>query len=203
MNMTPEVIRRYVFIMGTALAVVFALWLFLSPGRAPGDFHTETGDIRLGSGKYDEALEQFDRALKEMPNHRGALMGRALVFIHTGQDERAVDQLTYLIEYLDDSLADDDLTGRGTLAAAYANRGIVHDRNGRHEEALQDYLSALRTDPEPLEGPGLLDRIVHQTPRPSTVAKRAAYLTEQFKLPEAERVLLVPELDEKERTYKP
>jgi tetratricopeptide (TPR) repeat protein len=203
MNVSPSVIRRYVFIMGITLAVVFALWIFLAPGRAPGDFHTQTGDIRLGSGKYDEALEEFDLALEEMPDHRGALMGRALVFIHTGQDDQAVEQLTYLIKYLDDTLADDDRTGRGTLAAAYANRGIVHDRNGRHEEALQDYLSALRTDPEPLEGPGILDRIVHQTPRPATVAKRAAYLTEQFKLPENERVLLMPELDEKERTYKP
>lgn len=201
--MRPEVLRRYVLMMGITLAVVFVLWILLSPGRAPGDFHTETGDIRLGSGRYEEALEQFEAALVEMPDHRGALMGKALVFIHTGQDERAVEQLTYLIDYLGRTLADDDLTGQGTLAAAYANRGIVHDRNGRHEQALQDYLSALRTDPEPLEGPGLLDRIVHQTPRPSTVAKRAAYLIEQFKLPEDERVMLVPELDARERSYKP
>jgi tetratricopeptide (TPR) repeat protein len=201
--MSPAVIRRYVFIMGITLAVVFALWIFLAPGRAPGDFHTQTGDIRLGSGKYDEALEEFDLALEEMPDHRGALMGRALVFIHTGQDERAVDQLTYLIDYLRRTLAEDDLTGQGTLAAAYANRGIVHDRNGRHEEALEDYRAALRTDPETLEGPGLLDRIVHGTPRPSTVAKRAAYLEEQFKLPEDQRVMLMPEVDAKERSYKP
>ena len=201
--MNPSVIRRYVFIMGITLAVVFALWIFLAPGRAPGDFHTQTGDIRLGSGKYDEALEQFDLALEEMPDHRGALMGRALVFIHTGQDARAVDQLTYLIDYLHRTLAEDDLTGQGTLAAAYANRGIVHDRNGRHEEALEDYRAALRTDPETLEGPGLLDRIVHGTPRPSTVAKRAAYLEAQFKLPEDQRVMLMPEVDAKERTYKP
>lgn len=201
--MRPEVLRRYVLMMGITLAAMFVLWILLSPGRAPGDFHTETGDIRLGSGRYEEALEEFDAALAEMPDHRGALMGKALVYIHTGQDERAVEQLTYLIDYLDRTLADDDLTGQGTLAAAYANRGIVHDRNGRHEQALQDYQSALRTDPEPLEGPGMLDRIVHQTPRPSTVAKRAAYLIEQFKLPEDERVMLVPELDAKERSYKP
>ena len=37
------------------------------------------------------------------------------------------------------NLEDDDKTGVGTLAAAYANRGIVKDRKEQYEEALKDY----------------------------------------------------------------
>lgn len=201
--MNPAVLKRFIFIAGVGLFIAFALWIMLAPGREPGDFHTQMGDTRLGSGQYQEALEYFDQALEEMPDHRGALMGRALVFIHTDRHDLAVDQLDYLIDFLERTLEDHDLTGRGTLAAAYANRGIVHDRNGRHEQALADYQEALATDPESVKGPRIWDRILYGTPQPSTIAKRAAYLREQFELPEEKRVLLIPEEDAKERTYKP
>lgn len=201
--MEPAVIKRYIYISGMGLFLAWALWSALSPGREPGDFHTQMGDTRLSSGKYEEALEHFGQALAEAPDHRGALMGRALVFIHTERDEAAVETLTDLIDELDSTLETHDLTGRGALAAAYANRGIVHDRNGRHELALRDYRTALATDPETVKGPGLWDRIIHGTPQPSNVAKRAAYLTEQLELPEDQRVMLVPEKDAAQRGYKP
>lgn len=202
--MESTVMRRYVFIMGTVLFLFFTLWILLSPGRAPGDFHTEMGDIRLGTQDYEEALEYFDKALEKMPDHRGALMGRALVFISTEQYEQAIDQLGYLIDFLEHNLEDNDLTGRGVLAAAYANRGIVHDRQARHRMALADYVNALKTDEESLKGPRLFHRILHGRPRPATVRARATFLAEQLSLPEEERApLLLPEKDAEERMYKP
>ncbi|MBT6800415.1 MAG: hypothetical protein HOA41_01935, partial [Rhodospirillales bacterium] len=85
----------------------------------------------------------------------------------------------------------------------YANRGILNDRGGRYKQALRDYILALRTDQEILEGPGLLDKIVYGTPNPTTVRDRAVYLKKQLALPPEKRLLRMPELDAKERTYKP
>ncbi|HBK80083.1 MAG TPA: hypothetical protein DDZ83_10495, partial [Nitrospinae bacterium] len=109
------------------------------------------------------ALVSFNKALRKMPNHRGALMGRAIVFIRTNKLRMADAELTHLIDFLKKSLALDDATGRGTLAAAYANRGIVRDREGRYKKALADYIKALNTDEDPLSGPGILEKIVYGT----------------------------------------
>ncbi len=184
---------------------MFVFWDVISGyvQRAPGDFHTEMGTNRLNDGQYDQALSYFDQALVERPDHRGALMGRALVFIQTERYEEALSELDYLIDFLQRTLEDDDATGRGTLAAAHANRGIVLDRQGAYEEALAAYIEALRIDSGAVEGPGIIHKILHGADDVSSVRDRAVYLHEQLQLPEEERVLRIPELDEKQRMHKP
>jgi tetratricopeptide (TPR) repeat protein len=138
-----------------------------------------------------------------MPNHRGALMGRAIVFIQTDRLGAAAVELTHLIDFLKKNLSPDDITGQATMAAAYANRGIVHDRAGRYREALADYIDALKVDEELLSGPGILDKIVYGTPNPSTIRDRALYIKKQLALPEGQRLLRIPEKDKAQRMYKP
>ena len=203
--MNPKVLRRFIIYMAIATFVTFTLWVVLKDSfdRPPGDFEVQQGDILLTDDKYDEALAAFDRALEESPDHRGALMGRALVFMKSGRGREAVAELTYLIDFLQRSLEPDDLTGRATLAAAYANRGILHDRAARYEKALVDYVAALKIDEESVSGPGLVDKVLYGTPNASTVRKRAEYLIEQLALPEGQRLLRVPEIDAEQRIYKP
>ncbi len=203
--MNPLVLRRFIIIAGIATFVAFSAWTIMSVfvNEAPGDYYTRQGDIRLGEKKYDEAMESFDKALAEMPNHRGALMGRAIVFLQSGRTNEAISEFTYLIDFLAKSLADDDSTGRAVLASAYANRGILHDRAARYEKALQDYVRALTTDSGALDGPSLFDKILYGTPKPSLVRDRAVYLDQQLKLPPDQRVLRVPEIDRDQRMYKP
>lgn len=203
--MNPKVLRRFIIYMAIATFVTFTLWVVLKDSfdRPQGDFEVQQGDILLTDDKYDEALAAFDRALEESPDHRGALMGRALVFMKSGRGREAVAELTYLIDFLRRSLEPDDLTGRATLAAAYANRGILHDRAARYEKALVDYVAALKIDEESVSGPGLVDKVLYGTPNASTVRKRAEYLIEQLALPENQRLLRVPEIDAEQRIYKP
>lgn len=203
--MNPKVLRRFIIYMAIATFVTFTLWVVLKDSfdRPQGDFEVQQGDILLTDDKYDEALAAFDRALEESPDHRGALMGRALVFMKSGRSREAVAELTYLIDFLRRSLEPDDLTGRATLAAAYANRGILHDRAARYEKALVDYVAALKIDEESVSGPGLVDKVLYGTPNASTVRKRAEYLIEQLALPENQRLLRVPEIDAEQRIYKP
>lgn len=201
--MNANVTRRFVIYMFVFVMVVSTGYMLLRDTiqRAPGDYYTEVGQIRLTDRKYDEAMAAFNKALAEMPNHRGALMGRALVYLQTEKYDQALAELTHLIDYLTKTLQKDDETGRGVLAAAYANRAIIHDREARYEAALKDYVAALQVDPGTVEGPDLMHRIIHG--RQSTVRKRAEYLAQQLQLPPEKRVMRMPEIDEKQRMHKP
>lgn len=202
--MSPAVIRRFIFLMFISLALAGGTAIFYDTffERPPGDYETERGDMYLSTRDYDRAMENFDAALRINPDHRGARMGLVTILIATDRHDEAIAELRALIDFLTANLSDDDPTGRGTLAAAYANLGIVHDRNGRHELALQNYIEALKVDEEAVDGPGIIDRILHD-PSPSTIRKRASYLYTELQKPVDQQVLRRPEIDSKSRTYKP
>lgn len=201
---SPRVIRRFIIVAGVATFVMFTFWAVVKQyvQVAPGDYEVRQGDILLGDKKFDEALERFTAALKKAPDHRGALMGRAIVFLQTSRYAEAEAEFTHLIDNLTATVAPDDPTGIAVLAGAYANRGIMYDRMGQYENALKDYVQALKIDEGAVEGPGLVDKILYSA-SPSTVRKRAIYLHQQLALPKEERLLHVPELDAQQRMYKP
>lgn len=203
--MNSRVLRRYIILMGVATFLMFTGWAVLKQfvEAPPGDYQVRQGDVLLSDRKYDEALTAFEAALEHMPDHRGALMGRAIVFLQTERFEQAEVAFSDLIQFLQTSLASDDLTGYAVLAAAYANRGILYDRTGRYEQALADYRRALAVDAEAVEGPGLFHKILYGNAKPATVRKRASYLAEQLALPKDERVLRIRALDAEQRMYKP
>ncbi len=202
--MNPAILKRFIKYLAIATFVMFSVWTITQVwvDRPPGDYYVEEGGLRLQDKLYDQALVAFNNALKEQPDHRGALMGRAITFMQSDRPSEAEAEFSYLIIYLEKHLIDDDRTGKGALAAAYANRGILHDRMGRPEKALADYKRALRVDFTAVEGPGVVDRILYEV-QPSTIEKRAHYLRDQLKLPVDQRVLSNPELDDKQRMHKP
>ena len=185
--------------------VMFTAWALIRSfmNRPPGDYETEVCDMRLKDKLYDEAIQAANTALEKTPNHRGAIMCKALVFISQKMYLEANEELNYLINFLEKNLEVDDKTGKGTLAAAYANRGIIKDRNKNYEEALKDYVKALGIDHESVAGPGLGTIILNYKFKSSSVKERALYLNEQLQLPENERVLSIKELDEGQVMHKP
>ena len=185
--------------------VMFTVWGFVRSfmDRPAGDYETEVCDIRLKDKKYGQALEAANKALSKTSNHRGAMMCKALVFISEKNYIEADIILSNLIIFLEKNLEDDDKTGIGTLAAAYANRGIIKDRNKNYEEALKDYVRALGIDHEAVAGPGLGTIILNYKFKSSSVKERALYLNEQLQLAEEERVLSIKELDEGQVMHKP
>ncbi len=203
--MSEKVLKRFIILMVIFIAIVMIGSDFLRQmfTRPPGDMETELGSIRLEDKNYDEALTYYNKALEKSPNHRGALMGRALVYIKTKKYPKAISELDALIAFLKKSLKTDDTTGRGALAAAYANLGIVYDRMGQYKKALANYLLSLNTDEESVSGPGVVHKILHGSEGLSTVRDRAKYIHEQLQKPESERVMRRPELDAKQRMHKP
>tara|TARA_Y100000590_G_scaffold401325_1_gene486093 strand:+ start:305 stop:931 length:627 start_codon:yes stop_codon:yes gene_type:complete len=205
MNVNPNVLKRFVIYMAILTFVMFTIWGFVKSfmDRPPGDYETEVCDIRLKDKKYNQALEAANEALNKTPNHRGAMMCKALVFISEKKYSKADRTLSSLIIFLEKTVEEDDKTGIGTLAAAYANRGIIKDRSKNYQGALEDYIRALGIDHEAVAGPGLGTIILNYKFKSSSVKERALYLNEQLQLPEEERVLSIKELDEGQVMHKP
>ena len=205
MNVSANVLKRFVIYMAILTFVMFTVWGFVRSfmDRPPGDYETEVCDIRLKDKEYEKALEAANEALNKTPNHRGAMMCKALIFISEKKYIEADLVLTNLIIFLEKNLEEDDRTGIGTLAAAYANRGIIKDRNKDYQGALEDYVKALGVDHEAVAGPGLGTVILNYKFKSSSVKERALYLNEQLQLPENERVLSIKELDEGQVMHKP
>ena len=205
MSANANIIKRFIIYMAILTFVMFTVWALIRSfmNRPPGDYETEVCDIRLKDKKYDQALEAANKALNKTPNHRGAMMCKALVFISEKKYDEADNTLSNLIIFLEENLEEDDKTGIGTLAAAYANRGIIKDRNKNYKEAFKDYVKALGIDHEAVAGPGLGTVILNYKFKSSSVRERALYLNEQLQLPEDERVLSIQELDEGQVMHKP
>lgn len=203
--MNSKVLKRFIIYMAVATFVMFTVWAFVRSymNRPPGDYETEVCDIRLKDKLYDQAIVAANEALEKTPNHRGAIMCKALIYISQKDYINATNELNYLIKYLESNLETDDLTGQGTLAAAYANRGIIKDRKKNYEGALADYIKALGIDHKSVAGPGLGTVILNYKYKSSSVKERALYLNKQLQLPEAERVLSIQELDEGQVMHKP
>jgi len=205
MDRTTNILKRFVIYMAILTFVMFTVWALIKSfrNRPPGDYHTEVCDIRLKDKKYNEGLDAANIALEKTPDHRGAIMCKALIFISMKEYFKATEQLNYLIKFLENNLEEDDLTGKGTLAAAYANRGIIKDREENYEGALKDYVKALGIDQVAVAGPGLGTIILNYKFKSSSVKERALYLNEQLQLPEEERVLKIDELDAGQVMHKP
>jgi len=151
----------------------------------------KTGHLRLEDGKFEEALQNFDEALKIDQNDHNAIFGRALALMGLKRDDEALESLSRAISVKPD------------FAAAYADRGILHDRMGYYEDAVKDYRYALKLDESMGDGPGYITRFFRaQYEKPPTIADRATYIENELKKPEGKRVLRLPELDKKARSYK-
>ena len=158
---------------------------------------TEKG---IGLGPFMFSTPQH----QEFRIHRNSIMAYSPTEVEMAKKYTEANEiLSNLIIFLEKNLEDDDKTGIGTLAAAYANRGIIKDRNKNYEEALKDYVKALGIDHEAVAGPGLGTIILNYKFKSSSVKERALYLNEQLQLPEDERVLSIEELDAGQVMHKP
>lgn len=188
--------RLYKFLKWTAIAlgaawIAWSLYDATFRERTPGDFEYTRAEQFFSDDEYDRALSMYEDALKANPNHVHAMRGKARTLLQLGRFDEAMAQYDKVI------------SKQPNLGANYANRGILFDRMGRYEKAIADYEKALELDPELDEGPHWLIRFLRNQPeKPPTIGDRMRYLKEQLALPPERRLLRLPEIDEKQRTYK-
>ena len=108
--MNPGVLKRFVIYMAILTFVMFTVWALVRSfmNRPPGDYETQVCDMRLKDKLYDEAIKAANNALIKTPDHRGALMCKALVFISQKKYIEANSELNYLINFLEKNLDIDD-----------------------------------------------------------------------------------------------
>jgi tetratricopeptide (TPR) repeat protein len=187
--------RLYGFLKYAAIvaALAWAGWSLYDylGSKEPGDFAYHAGSNYFADGHYTEALKEYEKALTEAPDHLPAKRGRAETLIMLQREHEAITAYQELLELQPDN------------AGHYANLGIAYDRQGEYEMALRYYETSLAMDSTIQDGPGWLTRFLrNQAEKPSGIAERAGYIKSQLALPERERVLHIPEVDDSQRPYK-
>jgi len=188
-----DALYRTLKYIAIGLGVAWVAWAFYDAflsGSVPYAIELETGNKYFADGDYRQALDEYEAILRADPRHLDALRGVARTLMQLGRNEDALRTYGEVIAQQPD------------FASAYANRGILNDRMGNYQAAIDDYEKAAALDPELNEGPHCLTRFLRNQPKQqATTLERASYLRAQLALPEDQRLLRVPELDAKQRPY--
>ncbi|MEM6535752.1 MAG: tetratricopeptide repeat protein [Pseudomonadota bacterium] len=99
--------------------------------------HVNRGILRMRSAKYEEALDDYTRATKLVPDLGEAFVNRGAALIYLGDYQNAIPALTRAID-LDSS----------QLFAAYYNRGIARENSGDISGAYEDFKKADELRPD-------------------------------------------------------
>ena len=174
--------------------VGFSIYDGLIKGKDAYTLTMGAGHRYFEDGAFREAVDEFEAALEIRPDDPSAQFGIAISQMQLGNHDLAFQYFGLAIE------AEADQKGK---AFYLANRGILFDRLGMYRQALDDYRQALILEPEISDGPGIISRLLHnQQEKPPTIADRAKYLQGELAKPEGERLLSVPEVDERQRSEK-
>jgi len=87
------------------------------------------------SGKYEKAIECFEKAIDLNPNFAEAYSNRGVTYCHLKQYERAIEDYDKAIEL------------NPNFALAYSNRGFTYCCLKQYERAIEDCDKAIELDP--------------------------------------------------------
>lgn len=196
--MVDDRLYRALTITAVVMVLGWVAWSFYDGfvrNRSAETVAIEAAHKAFSDGLYENARSGY-REVIEMPSasrrvRLDARRGLARTLMELGEHQAALRQFDRAIEAAPD------------YGATYANRGILYDRMGRYERAVDDYRRALELDPSLDEGPGWLTRFLrNQAEQPPTVGDRAEYLAAELAKPPDERLLRVPDEDARQRSYR-
>ncbi|MGX7743988.1 tetratricopeptide repeat protein [Rhodopseudomonas parapalustris] len=110
--------------------------LFPNNGRFPNG----QGLVLTNQGKFGEAINRFDEAIRLNPKYGTFYLGRAEAYNRSGQPERA------LKDYVD-ALAQGDLS-KGEIERLRAGRGHAYFRLKNYDAAINDFNVVLDASPD-------------------------------------------------------
>jgi len=110
------------------------------------------GVSHLNTGKPEEALADFNRAVKINPELADGYLGRANTLNTMGKYNKSLEDYDRAIAIKPD------------LANAYVNRGIAYSHLGKFQKAIADFKKGLELDPKIDNKPGFLKRLFSNEP---------------------------------------
>ena len=126
------------------------------------------GASNLNRGRTEQALKDFNRAIKIDPAQHDGYLGRADTLNTMGRFEESLPDYNKALEI------------EPTLANAYINRGIAYSQLGQYEKAIADYEKGLELDPKIDNKPSFLKRLFSDEPNTDKgIRKHLEYLKQQ------------------------
>jgi tetratricopeptide (TPR) repeat protein len=167
-------LRRRKLLLRTAAVVVamaagWGVYLYVASAQTRADAIFQEGMLRMGAGDYKGAVERFTKAVDLWPKMAAGYYERGLA-------RTSLDQTDAAIEDFENALSKDSTmasahTALGTIyrerrdltramnefalslqlhtsTEAYFERGQVYESLGRHQQAIEDYTSAIHEQPD-------------------------------------------------------
>ncbi len=108
----------------------------LNDGETISTCYRNRGATKFKQQRYEEAIEDFDEAIKLNPNDAGSYSNRGNAKLASQRHKEAIKDYDMAIALDPNS------------AVAYYNRGFAKEKLGRYEGAIKDYDEAIKFDPK-------------------------------------------------------
>ncbi len=174
------------------LFILFSIWLIYDHfvKRPPEVKHYLKANNAFKDRDYELALQEYLSSLNYNNNDVYFLEGVARAYMELSFYKEA-EQFFIKAINIDPN-----------FGPAYANLGVLYDRQKKYELAITNYKLAYKLDTDLSKGMHWLDRLLYDVREtPATIIDRASYLEKQLSLPISERVLSIPNIDEQQYNY--
>lgn len=121
---------------GTAFLIILLILGFRGSAQSS---HVREGNKLFREGKFDEAVELYDKALQENPADLTAMYNRSNALAKKGDKAAAMEGYEKLIQAGKDPRI---------LEKAYYDKGVLHQQQQQLDESILAWMEALKLDPE-------------------------------------------------------
>jgi tetratricopeptide (TPR) repeat protein len=164
-NLWKWIVGAIVLCVGVIIVFSFIMYRMNQPFYV----HFDKGTEYLELGQYQNAIEEYDKAIRLKPNNAGTYYDRGMAYHHLGQYQSAIEDYSKAIEldpknaevyntrgYAFHSLGqyqraidnyDESIRLQSNLDIAYVRRGNSYDKLNQIDKARQDYDKAISLNP--------------------------------------------------------